>query len=79
MDTGEAGSYLRLIDSCSTHFKAQGPSRTCNESKKETRASYKHGTAHSAMLVWGVRNGIWDFGFEDWGRGLRVWCSGVGV
>jgi len=29
----EAGSYLRRIDSCSTQLKAQGPSRTCNESK----------------------------------------------
>ena len=25
----EAGSYLRLIDSCITQLKAQGPSRTC--------------------------------------------------
>ena len=31
----EAGSYLRLIDSYITHLKAQGPSRTCNESKEE--------------------------------------------
>jgi len=31
----EAGSYLTLIDSCSTQLKAQGPSRTCNESKEE--------------------------------------------
>ena len=31
----EAGSYLRLVDSCITHLKAQGPSRTCNESKEE--------------------------------------------
>ena len=28
----EAGSYLRLIDSCITQLKAQGPSRTYNES-----------------------------------------------
>ena len=27
--------YLRLIDSCVTQLKAQGPSRTCNESKQE--------------------------------------------
>ena len=26
---------LRLIDSCITQFKAQGPSRTCYESKEE--------------------------------------------
>jgi len=29
------GLYLRLIDSCITQLKAQGPSRTCNESKEE--------------------------------------------
>jgi len=31
----EAGSYVRLIDFCITQLKAQGPSRTCNESKEE--------------------------------------------
>jgi len=31
----EAGSYLRLIDSCTTQLKAQGPSRTCNERQEE--------------------------------------------
>ena len=31
----EAGSYLRFIDSCVTRLKAQGPARTCNESKEE--------------------------------------------
>jgi len=31
----KAGSYVRLIDSCITQLKAQGPSRTCNESKEE--------------------------------------------
>ena len=31
----EAGSYLRLIDSWFTQLKAQGPLRTCNESKEE--------------------------------------------
>ena len=31
----EAGSYLRRIGSCITQLKAQGPSRTCNESKEE--------------------------------------------
>ena len=33
--SAEGGSYLRLIDSCITQLKAQGPSRTCNESKEE--------------------------------------------
>ena len=31
----EAGSYLRLTDSCITQLKALGPARTCNESKEE--------------------------------------------
>ena len=31
----EAGSYLGLIDACITQLRAQGPSRTCNESKEE--------------------------------------------
>ena len=31
----EAGSYLRLKDSCITQLEAQGPSRTCNKSKEE--------------------------------------------
>ena len=33
----EAGSYLRLIDSSITQLKAQGPSRTCNESKEKKK------------------------------------------
>ena len=40
------GSYLRLIDSCITQLKAQGPSRTCNESKKEEE--------EVGVSVWGV-------------------------
>ena len=31
----ETVAYLRLIDSCITQLKAEGPSRTCNESKEE--------------------------------------------
>ena len=31
----EAGSYFMLIDSCITQLKADGPSRTCNESKED--------------------------------------------
>ena len=31
----EAGSYLRLVHFCITQLKAQGPSRTCNESREE--------------------------------------------
>ena len=38
----EAGSYLRPIDSCITQLKAQGPSRTCNESKEEKSLGVNH-------------------------------------
>ena len=31
----DEGSYLRMIDSCISQLEAQGPSRTCNESKEE--------------------------------------------
>ena len=31
----EESSYLRLNDSCFTQLRAQGPSRTCTESKEE--------------------------------------------
>jgi len=37
----EAGSYLRLIDSCITQRKAQRPSRTCNESKEEEEEHFE--------------------------------------
>ena len=35
----EAGSYLRLIDSCITQRKAEGHCRTCNGSKEEEEES----------------------------------------
>ena len=31
----EAGSFLTLMNPCITQLEAQGPSRTCNESKEE--------------------------------------------
>ena len=37
----QAGSYSRLIDSCFTQLKAQGPSRTCNESREEEQEEDK--------------------------------------
>ena len=46
----EAGSYSRLIDSCITQLKAQGPARTCNESKEEEaeEAEVGAGSTHEA-------------------------------
>ena len=40
----EAGSYLRLIDSCITQLKVQGPSRTCNEKQKRKKGSKENST-----------------------------------
>ena len=37
----EAGSYLRLRESCNTQLKAQGPSKTCNQSKTEEEEHLK--------------------------------------
>jgi len=48
----EAGSYLRLIDSCITQLTAQGPSRSYNESKGEKegrRARYE-----TSRITWNV-------------------------
>jgi len=50
----EAGSYLRRIDLCITQLKAQGPSRTCNESKEEEKknsAKMPRGDRRSASMV----------------------------
>ena len=47
----EAGSYLRLIDSCITQLKAQGPSRTCNESKEEEDERCSDGAHCSARTT----------------------------
>ena len=44
----EADSYARLIDSCITQLKAQGPSRTCTESKEEEEELLKGGRGASS-------------------------------
>jgi len=38
--TGGTWDYLRLIDSCITQRKAEGPSRTCNESKEGKKGTW---------------------------------------
>ena len=49
----EAGSYLRLIDSCLTRLKAQGPSGPCNESQeKEVSLFLGVYWAVDAMATW---------------------------
>ena len=47
----EAGSYLRLIDSCISQLKAEGPFRTCNESKEEEEASPRRRASSSGLGV----------------------------
>jgi len=42
----EAGSYLRLIDSCITRLKADGPFRTCTESAEEEASEHAHLAVH---------------------------------
>ena len=41
--SSEASSYLRLVDSCITQLKVQGPSRTCDESEREEEGSRDRG------------------------------------
>ena len=53
----EEGSYVRLIDSCITQLKAQGPSRTCNESEEEDNLMQLCRQAGCARLAGGGREG----------------------
>jgi len=85
----EAGSYLRPIDSCITQLKAQGPSRTCNESKEEVFAlsgsgikkrkvhTLRIGVGVGVLDSWGFRAPPWFLGFRVDGSGSRV--SGLGI
>ena len=41
----QAGSYLRLIDSCITQLEVQGPSRTCIESQEEEEVTRNESAA----------------------------------
>ena len=42
---------MRLVDSCFTQVKAQGPSRTCNESKEEEEEEAKRAMLRDADRV----------------------------
>jgi len=53
----EAGSYLRLIDSCITQLKAQGPARTCNESKEKKKKKKSPGRVLESRRPHGSRAG----------------------
>ena len=69
----------RRIDSWIIQLKAQGPSRTCNESNAEEEKSLgQHPQmmhpycTRSVVWVWGVGCGVWGVGCGVQGLGLRV-------
>jgi len=81
----QTGSYLRLIDSCITQLKAQGPSRTCNESDEERRwhpglpGRGRHLHASTCFRVSGFRVSgfrVQVAGFRVQGAGFRVQGAG---
>ena len=66
----EAGSYLRLMDSCITQLKAQGTSRTSNEKKKKREYTYPgFGPIYGPMIEdgssLGGAAGAFGFGLES--------------
>jgi len=72
----ESGSYLRLIDPCITQLKAQGPARTCNESKEEEEE--RRAVIGPALGVRGDLGAFGDFGaFGDLGALAAGLLAGV--
>ena len=59
----ESGSYLTLIDSYITQLKAQGPSRTCNESADEEGLRVLKVTKRPTF------GGSWQWSPARWGWG----------
>ena len=53
-DLGFGVEGLWLIDSCITRLKAQGPSRTCNESKEAEEDVYLYSEPLSVLAALGV-------------------------
>jgi len=55
-------NVARLIDACITHLKAQGPSRTCNESKEEVEDFSRVQLVTYAQCTWSrwVRTDRWS-------------------
>ena len=68
----EAGSYLRPMDSCITQLKAQGPSRTCNESKEEEEEIGPFRPACHVVKLSGFGFRVSGFRFRVSGFGFRV-------
>jgi len=72
--------WWRLIQSCVTQLKAQGPSRTCTESKEKVKGHDRRHVQRSVLLaalkvvhahdpswfgVWGLRFGVEGLGFAE--------------
>ena len=82
-----AGSYFRLIDSCINELKAQGPFRTCNESREEEedikadqgRRKRVGSIARARSLLSGAGFRVQGSGFRVQGSGFRVQGSGFRV
>ena len=75
----EAGSYLRLIDYFITQLEAQGPSRTCNESKEEEEeGSSIRLCERSSTLIEGHTTCADSLAFRFWGAALN-WYSSASV
>ena len=68
----EAGSYLRLVDSCITQLNAEGP-RTCDESKEEEEV-FREGTRDTVLdnPLTTKRNTLIWYGLLPGSRGLTV-------
>jgi len=66
----EAGSYFRLIDSCTTQLKARGPSVTCNESKEEEEGLPRPSSISAAVFL--PFFGVFDSSASS-GTCLRLW------
>ena len=64
-------SYLRLIDFCITQLQAQGPCRTCNESKEENLSD--RGGSGSSPVDRALPNGSpWESAEGQTWSGSRV-------
>jgi len=58
------GPYLRLINSCITQLKAQGPSRTCNESNEEERRNQMGEDLAYSKMVYSMADLMQEEGFS---------------
>ena len=70
----EAGSHLRLTDSCIAHLEAQGRSRTCTERKGEEDEESKEEEEEASLAALSEGGAGSTFG----GRACETGVQGVG-